>query len=1016
MFQSTRRNSVQTKLKIGQPNDRFEQEADQVADQVMRMPAAQIPTIQRKCEACEEEELQMKPIETAITPIIQKHEEEEEMLQMKGFGNDKTLQSTVESSLQQSKGSGQNIDVATQSFMSRGIGADFSNVKIHTDSNAIQMNRQLNAKAFTNGSDIYFNQGQYNPKSSEGKHLLAHELTHVVQQTGNYQRNLIQKQDKEPDAISLRIKFPIKELGIKKDTDQEELKIFYTKFYYSLGTRAEAVKKSKERRWFGSWQITDEDWTRGYMIIEHELSGQQFIEKTENETEVSEPRLPSGERKGRGERREKYDKMPQVVKNKINKEANKRYWERTGIAKGVKIKKSEEAKEEVWLDIMDEIMLEKKTLENLPEKIKDLLFSKDGSPLEPKDYHQLIKIAKDLDKFSDEDIAVYKMLSVRASDDLELFSKSIKMFLERKAELAEAFKKYQEQKKDTDVTSMSDAIEAEWQGFDSSKIGSLKESDQYTLARQKTSEITKAQLEHMMTHPGETAVDFAKTATLMNTGDTFKGIGDDIVEAANGDANSWARWAGGTGAGAKLSGWLLAVGGVLYVASWLTGVGELATIAAFMGAMLASTIVLSSAESELRIKAASQAKTPEEFKTQVTKAATARTNVIVMVALLALALAIRFVAKTYFPNAVKKVNATLVKFRERLRNAVVMPKLKAEFVVEMKGHRKQIVESGEVAKKDTSTKADNLDRISLDEFIAKLEEGSGDFFQEASVQDGQKIPWKELSKTKEGRNAIKSYKEQLSKTLRNDVPKEIDFMVKEQTDKIDQVIAEVKKATTPKEMEKTIVEHEKFLSEEEFAKRGKERETQVRQEKMKEAIEEIEKEVKRVEEDKRIDKLDEHDLIKLTDDEKTAIFERDRDRGIYRGTKVRLKDKSKDLELDRVDTENNVITEDKKAKGFERNPDPDKAILDWAEKQILDKTKNKIEFIKNADHTYIDPKSDGSPFAPTVEQVKVIRTFRFRLRVPEGFMDGKLKLAIDKQIKALQEIYTDWKFEVVYEE
>ena len=182
------------------------------------------------------------------------------------------------------------------------------------------------------------------------------------------------------------------------------------------------------------------------------------------------------------------------------------------------------------------------------------------------------------------------------------------------------------------------------------------------------------------------------------------------MEAANGDASAWARWAGGIGAGAKLSGWLLAVGGVLYVLSWLTGVGEIATIAAFMGVMLASTIVLSTTESELRIKAASQAKTPKEFKEQVTKAA--RTNAMIMVGLLALALAFiavcelvkhtfkpqchaskepavldelthryRFVAKTYFPETVAKISKPLAKFKERLKGGAKLSEVKGEFVL-----------------------------------------------------------------------------------------------------------------------------------------------------------------------------------------------------------------------------------------------------------------------------------------------------------------------------------------------
>ncbi|MBL0341286.1 MAG: DUF4157 domain-containing protein [Bacteroidetes bacterium] len=74
------------------------------------------------------------------------------------------------------------MDTGTRSFMENRFGADFGNVKIHTDSQSSHLNRELNAKAFTVGNDIYFNSGKYSPQSESGKHLLAHELTHVVQQ------------------------------------------------------------------------------------------------------------------------------------------------------------------------------------------------------------------------------------------------------------------------------------------------------------------------------------------------------------------------------------------------------------------------------------------------------------------------------------------------------------------------------------------------------------------------------------------------------------------------------------------------------------------------------------------------------------------------------------------------------------------------------------------------------------------------------------------------------------------
>ena len=60
--------------------------------------------------------------------------------------------------------------------------ADFSGVRVHTDASAVQMNAQISAQAFTHGNDIYFNSGKYNPDTGSGKHLLAHELTHTIQQ------------------------------------------------------------------------------------------------------------------------------------------------------------------------------------------------------------------------------------------------------------------------------------------------------------------------------------------------------------------------------------------------------------------------------------------------------------------------------------------------------------------------------------------------------------------------------------------------------------------------------------------------------------------------------------------------------------------------------------------------------------------------------------------------------------------------------------------------------------------
>lgn len=77
---------------------------------------------------------------------------------------------------------GQALDGPVQTQMSQSMGADFSGVRVHTGSEAHQLNEQLSAKAFTTGSDIFFREGEYAPHSSGGQELIAHELTHVVQQ------------------------------------------------------------------------------------------------------------------------------------------------------------------------------------------------------------------------------------------------------------------------------------------------------------------------------------------------------------------------------------------------------------------------------------------------------------------------------------------------------------------------------------------------------------------------------------------------------------------------------------------------------------------------------------------------------------------------------------------------------------------------------------------------------------------------------------------------------------------
>lgn len=142
--------------------------------------------IQAKCNACEKEDKVQK----------KDKKEEEKPVQKKGQNSETEIQNNeLEGKLDSSKGGGTGLDKKTKGEMESGFGTDFSNVKIHTDSNAVHMSQELGAQAFTNGNDVYFNEGKYNPGSKEGKHLLAHELTHTVQQ--NRSSNKVQRYEKD---------------------------------------------------------------------------------------------------------------------------------------------------------------------------------------------------------------------------------------------------------------------------------------------------------------------------------------------------------------------------------------------------------------------------------------------------------------------------------------------------------------------------------------------------------------------------------------------------------------------------------------------------------------------------------------------------------------------------------------------------------------------------------------------------------------------------------------------------
>ena len=220
----------QPKLTINNPNDKYEQEADAVADKVMQM---ETPSVQKKSGA--DSFFSSSPI--SITPLQRKCDncKEEEKMQRKEIdGEELTADNNLENYVGGLQSGGHPLPNEARNFYEPRFGYDFSNVKIHTDAVAAKSAQSINAMAYTSGSNIVFNSNQYSPNTDSGKRLLGHELTHVVQQRSKNSVNLQRKCESPHDKAVLesakkRLKILEPQLNLLNDkkisTGAEELRV-----------------------------------------------------------------------------------------------------------------------------------------------------------------------------------------------------------------------------------------------------------------------------------------------------------------------------------------------------------------------------------------------------------------------------------------------------------------------------------------------------------------------------------------------------------------------------------------------------------------------------------------------------------------------------------------------------------------------------------------------------------------------------------------------------------------------
>ena len=189
--QKSKSSSLSPNIKLGAKNDAFEREADRVADQVVqRTPLSNmqpqgfskvpIPSKRKIAGAGREKKHSEEaiPFESDLSPLSN-------TIQAKPQTGGLNVNAQLGSQIQSALGGGNTMSPKTLGQMNQGFGQDFSKVRIHTDGQAADFNRSLHAKAFTLGNNVFFGASQYQPETRAGQHLIAHELTHTIQQKGN---------------------------------------------------------------------------------------------------------------------------------------------------------------------------------------------------------------------------------------------------------------------------------------------------------------------------------------------------------------------------------------------------------------------------------------------------------------------------------------------------------------------------------------------------------------------------------------------------------------------------------------------------------------------------------------------------------------------------------------------------------------------------------------------------------------------------------------------------------------
>lgn len=678
---------------------------------------------------------------------------------------------------------GRPLDRETMEFMEPRFGRDLSGVRIHTGAQAAASARAIKARAYTAGNHIVWDAGSYAPGTETGKRLLAHELAHVLQGSCR-DESIIRRQtktDREPTVVAEELlvlgrrvgassEFPDAERMrgvIRRDSDPAVIDQCTVQMIGAadvVGTRFRFVHPGLGRIVDATYSGRSEDGSSWGFLITYYWQPHAAIHSGQDPT-------PPG-------------KAPaESVKPADRKSVPK---------------------------TPDEIQAE---LAALPAPVMDVL--RGAGEISAENQAQYLRIARKLAQLQPEDLAMYKLLAKRLAADLDSFEQSVDFFIQFKAQISAQAGAENAQADTGKEPTLEAKLADTWSGFDEQKFATMNTAQKEDVARDIAAKQRNIQLAHMASHPGESALGMVEGMVRLDK--TAKAIAEDVKDAADGNKGAYTRIAGAVGAYNK---YVAAAASVVFVALLFVPGVNLVELAAAGLAVAAATIVLSTVEAELRIKAAGEAATAEDFKSETAKSAAAQTQAIVAAAMLALTLAMKLIARIPLPGRYQNVGAALKSAQAALLDKTgvgpAWQTIKADLVSRLSTAKQGLAEALAEQLKAFSSVKKTVESLSGPEFVKHLADGDPQL-AELGISSDQGAAVQQVSGTPEGQAVPERLRQDVLKAL-DDAPAEAQKKVDDFVKNVDSATAAFNAAKTEEQLKAAVAGASEKLSPEEQVK------------------------------------------------------------------------------------------------------------------------------------------------------------------------------------------------------